>query len=64
MIISIILLMILIYINGVFSSCELAFLSLNKIKLKEDIDHCFDYEKTNIENSKVDEVILACNNIL
>ena len=30
-------------------------------KLKEDIDHCFDYEKTNIENSKVDEVILACN---
>lgn len=38
MIISIIILMILIYINGVFSSCELAFLSLNKIKLKEDVD--------------------------
>ena len=38
MIISIVLLMILIYINGIFSSCELAFLSLNKIKLKEDVD--------------------------
>lgn len=30
-------------------------------KLKGDIDHCFDYEKTSIENSEVDEVILACN---
>lgn len=30
-------------------------------KLKEDIDHCFDYKKTKIKNTKVDEVILACN---
>ena len=30
-------------------------------KLKGDIDHCFNFEKTGIENSKVDEVILACN---
>lgn len=34
---SVILLVILILLNGIFSSSELAFLSLNKIKLKEDI---------------------------
>ncbi len=38
MIFSIILLIVLIYINGVFSACELAFLSANKIKIKEDVE--------------------------
>ena len=38
MIFSIIVLIVLIYLNGVFSTCELAFLSLNKIKLKEDVE--------------------------
>lgn len=33
-------------------------------KLKEDIDHCFNYEKTGIDKSKVDEVILACNSAI
>lgn len=37
MILSILLLIVLIYINGVFSASELAFLSLDKIKLKEEI---------------------------
>ena len=39
MIISIILLVILILINGVFSASELAFLSLNKFNLKIDIEN-------------------------
>ena len=38
MLFSIIILIILIFLNGVFSTCELAFLSLNKIKLKEDVE--------------------------
>ena len=38
MIISIVVLIVLIYLNGVFSACELAFLSLNKIKLKDDVE--------------------------
>ena len=37
MAVSIIILIILILLNGIFSSSELAFLSLNKIKLKEDV---------------------------
>ena len=37
MIFSVILLIVLILLNGVFSSSELAFLSLNKVKLKEDV---------------------------
>ena len=39
MIISIILLIVLIWFNGILSASELAFLSLNKIKLKEDVDN-------------------------
>ena len=38
MFLSIIILTILIIINGIFSSTELAFLSLDKIKLKQDIN--------------------------
>lgn len=38
MLFSIILLVILIGINGIFSASELAFLSLDKIKLKQDIE--------------------------
>ena len=38
MLFSVIVLVVLIYINGIFSACELSFLSLNKIKLKEDAD--------------------------
>jgi len=38
MIFSIILLIILILINGIFSASELAFLSLDKIKLKNEVD--------------------------
>ena len=38
MIFSIILLIILIGINGIFSSSELAFLSLDKIKIKEEVE--------------------------
>ena len=38
MFLSIILLIILIGINGIFSATELAFLSLDKIKLKQDIE--------------------------
>lgn len=35
---SIILLVVLIFINGIFSATELAFLSLDKLKLKQDIE--------------------------
>ncbi|MEG0266480.1 MAG: DUF21 domain-containing protein, partial [Bacilli bacterium] len=38
MILKILLLFLLIAINGLFSAIEIAFLSLNKIKLKEKID--------------------------
>lgn len=38
MLFSIILLIILILINGIFSATELAFLSIDKIKLKQDIE--------------------------
>ncbi|MBE6147004.1 MAG: HlyC/CorC family transporter [Firmicutes bacterium] len=38
MLLSILLLIILIFINGIFSASELAFLSLNKIDLKEKIN--------------------------
>ena len=38
MIFSILLLIVLIYLNGVFSTCELAFLSLNKMKLSDDVE--------------------------
>lgn len=38
MFLSIILLIILIAINGIFSATELAFLSLDKIKLKQDVE--------------------------
>ena len=38
MLFSIIILIILIGINGIFSATELAFLSLDKIKLKQDIE--------------------------
>ena len=37
MLFSIVLLLILIILNGIFSASELAFLSLDKIKLKEDV---------------------------
>ena len=37
MVFSVILLIILILFNGIFSSSEMAFLSINKIKLKEDV---------------------------
>ena len=38
MLFSIIILIILIFLNGVFSACELSFLSLNKIKLRDDVN--------------------------
>lgn len=38
MLLSIIVLIILIFINGIFSATELAFLSLDKLELKEDIE--------------------------
>jgi len=38
MLFSIILLIVLIFINGIFSATELAFLSIDKIKLKQDIE--------------------------
>ena len=38
MLFSILLLIVLIGINGIFSSCELAFLSLDKLKLKEEVE--------------------------
>ena len=38
MLLSIIVLIILIFINGIFSATELAFLSLDKLELKEDVE--------------------------
>ena len=38
MLFSIILLIVLIFLNGVFSASELAFLSLDKIKLRQEIE--------------------------
>jgi len=38
MLFSVILLVVLIFLNGIFSASELAFLSLDKIKLKKDIE--------------------------
>ena len=37
MLISIIVLIILIVLNGIFSASELAFLSLNRVRLEEDV---------------------------
>ena len=33
-------------------------------KLSKDIDHCFNEDVTKIENTKINEVILACNGII
>ena len=39
MLFSIILLIVLICLNGIFSASELAFLSLDKVKLKAEIEN-------------------------
>ena len=39
MVFSVILLVVLIFLNGIFSASELAFLSLDKIKLKKDVEN-------------------------
>ena len=51
MLVSIILLVVLILLNGIFSSSELAFLSLNKIRLKEDV------KKKNKKAIMIDKII-------
>ncbi len=58
MLFSIIVLIILIILNGIFSSSELAFLSLNKIKLKEDI------KKNNKKAILIDRVISNSSSFL
>ena len=51
MLFSIILLVVLIFLNGVFSASELAFLSLDKIKLKKEI------EKGNKKGIKINKLL-------
>ena len=51
MLFSVILLIILIFINGIFSASELAFLSLDKVKLKNEI------EKGNKKAIKIEKVL-------
>jgi len=51
MLFSIILLVVLIFINGVFSASELAFLSLDKVKLKNEI------EKGNKKAIKIEKLL-------
>ena len=58
MILSIILLIILIIINGIFSASELAFLSIDKLKLKKEI------KENNKKAKKINEILIDTSSFL